>query len=385
MKIQSSYILIDHANDVLKKDKQGNYQLDLNDTIISRIKAITPNLEQKSIAPFSYRSSYSGRFEIAGVSGAVCYTIFHIEKCIYLDISVTTNTMAQAVKALEYIQSQVLNAASQKNYIPIISYDAVSEHFCNKTFPLLNALERNLRKLLFNTYIVQFGENYYQTTISEEIQSKAKQRIGSKGAKQTLETKRIQEFFYSLEYGDIETMLFTPHWTEIEETKKRNLLEKHSDLSQLADSELREAILQLKPLSDWERFFSHKSCLVDMQSALGKLRTYRNRVAHAKFFNRSDYNECSKLIKALNKSILEAISLTENNDFAEKHKKALLASFANVIEQMDAFNQWMGERILKTAQALTPTFEKLGKLALYVNQGNIGGDDSSSLLSEHKE
>ena len=279
MKIQSSYILIDHANDALKKDKQGNYQLDLNDTIISRIKAITPNLEQKSIAPFSYRSSYSGRFEIEGVFGAVCYTIFHIEKCIYLDISVTTNTTAQAVKALEYIQTQVLNAASQKNYIPIISYDAVSEHFCNKTFPLLNALERNLRKLLFNTYIVQFGENYYQTTISEEIQSKAKQRIGSKGAKQTLETKSIQEFFYSLEYGDIETMLFTPHWTEIEENKKRNLLEKHSDLSQLADSELREAILQLKPLSDWERFFSQKSCLMDMQSTLGKLRTYRNRVA----------------------------------------------------------------------------------------------------------
>lgn len=32
MNMQSSYILIDHSNDTLKKDKQGNYQVDLNDT-----------------------------------------------------------------------------------------------------------------------------------------------------------------------------------------------------------------------------------------------------------------------------------------------------------------------------------------------------------------
>lgn len=34
MKIQSSYILIAPSNEIFKKGIQGNYQLDLNDTIL---------------------------------------------------------------------------------------------------------------------------------------------------------------------------------------------------------------------------------------------------------------------------------------------------------------------------------------------------------------
>ena len=92
----------------------------------------------------SYKSEYVGKLEIDDVFCEVRYTIYHIEKCIYMDISVNTKTTAQAVKSLEHIQNQVFSAATQKNSIPIISYDAVSEYFCNKTFPLLNSLERNL-------------------------------------------------------------------------------------------------------------------------------------------------------------------------------------------------------------------------------------------------
>ena len=112
--------------------------------ILDRIKAITPNIERKSTNPLSYKSEYVGKLEIDDVFCEVRYTIYHIEKCIYMDISVNTKTTAQAVKSLEHIQNQVFSAATQKNYIPIISYDAVSEYFCNKTFPLLNSLERNL-------------------------------------------------------------------------------------------------------------------------------------------------------------------------------------------------------------------------------------------------
>ena len=42
-------------------------------------------------------------------------------------------------------------------------------------FSRLNELERNLRKLLFNVYIVNFGVDYFNTTINGDIQSDVKQ------------------------------------------------------------------------------------------------------------------------------------------------------------------------------------------------------------------
>ena len=63
----------------------------------------------------------------------------------------------------------------------IVSYDSVSEYYCNKAYPKLNKLERNLRKLLFNTYTVNFGVDYYQKTVSPDLQKKIKGVIQAKG------------------------------------------------------------------------------------------------------------------------------------------------------------------------------------------------------------
>ena len=376
MNLQSSYIFIDQTNRELKRDAQGNYCLELSDNILTRLRTIVPNLTRTPTPIFGIKSIYSGALNLGTRAVDVTCITCHVGKNTYLDVSISAQTKAEAVKAIEHIQNQLLDDNLGKQYIPIVSYDAVSEYFCNKTFPLLNSLERNLRKLLFNTYTVQFGKNYYQTTISEEIQEKAKQRIAAKGNKQTIEVRRIQEFFYSLEYGDIESMLFTPRWTEIEEEKRRKLLENHTDLTQLTDAELREEISMIHPLSDWDRFFWQKTCLGDMKSAMRQLRLYRNKVANVKFFTRNDYIECSKLLRQLNAAILEAIQLTEKNDFVQKNEAALCAAVVNVVKRMESFYQWIGDRILKTSQTLTPIFEKIGRMAIYANQDPTDIDDS---------
>ena len=106
---------------------------------------------------------------------------------------------------------------------------------------------------------------------------------------------------------------------------------------------------------------------------------------YVKLFNHSDYVECSKLIRVLKQAILEETHPTEKNDFAVKHKDSLFASFASVIERMDAFNQWIGERILKTAQALIPVFERLGKMALYIRKGYADSSKVSFVSTDQEE
>ena len=368
MKIQSSYIFIREKDSNLTKDKDGNLHLVLGTNIYSRIKKILPSMTRISASAFHYNTEYSCEIQLNNTLCKVDIKISEVVKTTFVDISVSAKTMAQAVKALEYIQSQLLTKDMEKDYIPIISYDAISEHFCNQAFPKLNSLERNLRKLLFNTYIVQFGKDYYQVTINEEIQKKAKERVSNAGGRKLKEIRRLQEFFYSLEYGDIEAILFTPGWTRIEEEGHAKLLEESLDRSNLSSEELRRAIALIRPRSDWERFFSEKMPVSSIEKNINQLRIFRNSVAHVKFFSRDDYTECSKLIKSLNTAILDAIKITEETDFAEKNREALYNSVAEVLEKVNAFTKWVGEKSMRTAQALVPLFEKVGKVVASIEK-----------------
>ena len=126
---------------------------------------------------------------------------------------------------MEQIQDRLLSLTElNERYIAIISYDAISEYYCNKIIPKLNSLERNLRKLLFNIYIVNFGRNYYQATTGEEFQAKIKRVIQASGNKEKKEEERLKQFFYSLEFNDIQTLLFTPSWTPLMRKLRRSFL-----------------------------------------------------------------------------------------------------------------------------------------------------------------
>ncbi len=89
-------------------------------------------------------------------------------------------------------------------------------------------LERNLRKLLFNTYTVNFGVDYYQKTVSPDLQKKIKGVIQAKGNEEKKQIERLKKFFYSMEFSDIQTLLFTKKWTTVEEESKAEFLSKPS-------------------------------------------------------------------------------------------------------------------------------------------------------------
>lgn len=190
----------------------------------------------------------------------------------YLNIEIEGNTKKQIVIALEQFQKTFLSSGIRNYYIEIISYDSVSKYYCDQIYPQLNEVERNLRCLLYNIYILEFGEEYYQVTMDDSLQKKIKRVIANNeqdlineicntyhiNKSKANEIIRFQYFFDSLEWGDIQELLFDTNWTPIEENEKKVFLEQNTNLTYLSDSELREAFEKFSPQSDWERFFKDK-------------------------------------------------------------------------------------------------------------------------------
>lgn len=140
----------------------------------------------------------------------------------FCDVVIEGKDKREAIAALEHVHELICKSEIQNGFIIVTSYDSISEYYCNKIYPYLNRVERNLRKLLLNIYIVNLGKEYYSKTVSEGIQEKAKTVIQApKGKKKPIHY--IQKFFYSLELGDMERMLFEAHWSEYDEIKNAKI------------------------------------------------------------------------------------------------------------------------------------------------------------------
>ena len=307
----------------------------------------------------------------------VCTVVFRVAEVVdtyYLDIEVSGKTRTQVVSCLESVQHRLLNSGVRERYIDIISYDAVSEHYCNKITPDLNTLERNLRKLFFNIYVVNFGQEYIQAVGEPSVQKKAKELVGKNVDKeQRRENKRqynasnedikeieyLQLFFYSMELGDVEDWLFTDRCTEFDRNEREKFLSEHKDLSELSDEELRKAFSDLEPKSDWERFFSKKIELENIKGILKQIHKYRNKVAHYKFFNKEEYQECKKLIASLDAAVLKAIRLTEDKDFAEKNAHTIKGIMDGIVKAMKAFQENMVSEIIASFSEIQATINQI--------------------------
>lgn len=353
MKLQNSYIFLKHP---FKKDESpyidenGNHVFVAGKNVYSYITKVFPSTFKVDYIGDFYNKKFTSVVVLNDVSYNVSFKLTEVTDISYLDVLVEGKTKSQIITCLEYIQEKILGSGIRENFVDIVSYDAISEYYCNKIFSKLNTLERNLRKLLFNIYILNFGKDYYQATMNDELQNKIKKMISigdnsekkrqikedyNVKSKQVKDIERIQEFFYSFELRDIQSFLFEVNWTRVEEEAKEKFLSEHKDLSQLSDVELRNAFSSFTPKSDWERFFNDKIQLTNIKDMIEQIRWYRNKVAHFKFFYKNDYDSCNKLILKLNRAILKAINITEEKDFTEKNAEALKKALSGISEKLN--------------------------------------------------
>lgn len=189
MTIQSSYIFLkkDPESKKYDIDSAGNKILviEAGHGIYSYIMNLFPGASKEINKDEWFKDKITYMMQATDEFYHVSFNISEVIDTIYLTVQVEGRIKAKIIGCLEQIQDKLLSLAElNERYIPIISYDAISEYYCNKIIPRLNSLERNLRKLLFNIYIVNFGRNYYQATTSEEFQAKIKSVIHARGNKE---------------------------------------------------------------------------------------------------------------------------------------------------------------------------------------------------------
>jgi len=356
MKLYNSYIFLPNPfrkENIHTAQEEGVIHIGLDKSVESYIKQKFPDIKEINESKNIFKTKYIDKMVMNNKNIDVMYIINKVSNTTYLDVFVDGNNKIDLIIALENINSLVLAEDIRNEYICIISYDSVSEYYCNKMFPKLDKFERNLRKLLFNIYIVNFGKDYYQSTISQELQNKAKSNMHLKGKSEKVQVEQIQQFFYSLDFGDIDKLLFTTSIATYNEKKFNDFLKCNKNLSKLSDDELRKAFNEFVPKSDWNRFFKDKIYIDDIENVINNIRKYRNCVAHAKLFNKNEYDTCNKLVKKLNIAIIKAIEITEEKDFTEKNSNTIGELMSHIISSMNK----LGESL---AEAITPNiFESI--------------------------
>jgi len=279
-------------------------------------------------------------------------TIHNVKNSFYVDIKVEGKTRFKVIKCLEYIHKKLgesdLNTKS--DYIQVITYDAISEYYCDKVSPALSTFERNLRHLLFSIYLVYFEQEYYLHQFDEGFEAKIKSGVQAKGNTSRKAIIIIQEAFYSLDFKTIEDMLFTDKFTKYEAKKIEKTLSKVENLSTLSDSELRSLLNSFLPKSDWERFFADKINGSDFKELFQRIRNNRNKVAHQKFFYKEDYLALKKDLEIFTKAIDQAVRITKDKEFSQQNRAYMMESFEGIQD------------------SLKPTFEMIGKAALKLSE-----------------
>lgn len=249
----------------------------------------------------------------------------------YLDIFLK-DKKSNIINALNDINQILLNDKDiNKKYIPVVSYDFVSQNFCNRIFPLLNEYERKLRKLMFLTFTSRFKELYFEKTASDDMITNVKGKI--KEGKS--DTKRIQNYFYSMDMATVREFLFYKSWTDIEEKRKNSILKK--DFSKMSNEKIRNLIDSISPKSNWERYFSDKGFDDEIESTMYRINILRNKVAHNKLFSKEEYDEMLILLNNTIKIIDKAIIKTETLDFSKINYSSRLESIINMQKKFIEF------------------------------------------------
>lgn len=357
MKLQSSFIFLNNVD--RKTTSKNKNDITLPKSIISYIVELFGATKTEKGNLFIKR-----KYECSMDKCHVLFTISSVGTASYMTISVEGKRNDNIVKCIENIQCVFDKSKISDDYIIITSYCAVSEYYCNKLYPKLNELERNLRNLLLHIYILKFDNDFYSHCM--DVMSEGTQENVKKVMRAKSNTKRKQNLFYSMDFGQLQELLFTPKWTDADENKKQKVMDDNSNLSDLTDTELRDLISNIKPKSEWERIFSDKIETDFAQTNIRLVSQGRNKVAHAKLLTNEEYLECNKLIDELNREIEIAISLTEDEEFIRANEEALSKALGGILTTF-------GDFIKNTVQPLNGLFEKsgvksaietLGKLAL---------------------
>lgn len=308
--------------------------------------------------------------ESSGIINITCKTksypvefkYYKVSKNYYLNVYVNNQRQNVAINILEIINNILTKEKNDitKSYLPIISYDSVSKYYCDKLYPQLNDFDRKLRRLLYNVYTLNFNLKYYENLYLNETAHEIKKKIPTnKLSNVSKEENYAISWFYSLDYGNIEHLLFDKYVSQNEYEKAEEILSKEQDLSAMSNTQLRKIYKSLLPKSDWERFFSNKKLGQKFQDLFKDIHYKRNIIAHCKLIEKEQFNLCKSNLKESIILLDNAIKITENYDIKIINMVARHESFTRFASIIGEYYKQLNENLELIIQPLLKIQDQL--------------------------
>ena len=277
------------------------------------------------------------------------YKISSKEKnMVFLKLSCNA-TPARAAKYLDSVTNRLIQGEHRKTWNIVISYDEVSQLYCCKLMPLFGIFERRIRELVYITIIKIFGVEWYDNSFSKSLQDAMKGKRNK--------TKMVESALNELTYEQLKEYLFTPFCgRNISEVLEQELSE--SSVEELSKEEILDIVNQCRSESLWNRFFSEYKQFKNFKEKIDELQLHRNTVMHNKRMTRDEYEKVRKSLKGVNKLLVEAINVLEEDIYTETRLEDVVSAFGNMLVKV------LGESVPRWIEKMKPALSTLGELVI---------------------
>ncbi len=191
--------------------------------------------------------------------------------------------------------------------------DEVSEEISRELYPLLYQVENALRRYLIKFMSTRIGSDWWDSTVSNEVSTKAKQRKKN----ERVFSAYINNETYLIDFGELGELVFAQTSGFV---TREDIIEKITRMK-----ETPEAVKEIKSQvqTNYQRFFKETFADVGFQDRWKKFEKIRNKIAHCNLFTLEDLEAGRELAKELSGIIEKADSKTQTVEITSQEREAI--------------------------------------------------------------
>ena len=167
----------------------------------------------------------------------------------------------------------------------------------------------------------------------------------------------VESALNELTYEQLKEYLFTSFCRRnISEVIEQEFSE--TNIEKLTREEMINIVNQCRSESLWNRFFSEYKQFKNFKEKNDELQLHRNTVMHNKRMTRDEYEKVRKSLKGVNKLLVEAINVLEEDIYTETRLEDVVSAFGNMLVKV------LGESVPRWIEKMKPALSTLGELVI---------------------
>lgn len=129
-------------------------------------------------------------------------------------------------------------------------------------------------------------------------------------------------------------------------------------IQSLSKEEVTSIIDKCRSISLWDRFFGQYKKFQNFKEKIEELQPYRNTVMHHKRITQQEYEKVRKSLKAVNKLLVDAINVLEEDIYTETHLVDVVSALGNVISNI------LGDYVPKWVESMKSALASFGRVVI---------------------